>query len=405
MSASPTGAKKSRLQIQGCSSRLRLPLQPEPPCLVQPCRRNQRPRAWSAAWTARPGRSGPLDSAGPRSPALRGTAEEPPLHLNVPPGGWHHPRPPGRPNCGSPVPLSIDHNSCFIFMFHFLAGDAGRRAVARRAASHDLTVFSEAPGSGGPEGSLRTSGDSSPGPSGQQNWNLIRSCRRRPPPSLPQPPPASPPAACLACLPPRASVRPRRPGRHRLPSESRWAEAPAAPARAAQGLGGGVVRRSGPGERGLRAALPGTRWALTADPPASLPSGNPLREALARGSAPHPAPPSPSPSLGLLRLRSQAAIYQMGLPWPPPSKLPLEAPGWQTLASRSYKEWGKTLRIKMNHLSDPGREPMSSASLALPRPCYRSKHRPSWRPLPQGLRGGWGLVGAAGLRILGSVSP
>ena len=46
----------------------------------------------------------------------------------------------------APAPLCIDHNSCFILMLHFLAGDVGEGRWPDVPPRMTLTVFSEAPG-------------------------------------------------------------------------------------------------------------------------------------------------------------------------------------------------------------------------------------------------------------------
>ncbi|CAM9766119.1 unnamed protein product [Rangifer tarandus platyrhynchus] len=90
---SPTGAKNSRLQIQGCGSRREAPLpSPEPACLVQPRRPVKRPAPGVPAWTAAPG---VLDPWILQAQPCGGPAE-PPLHLNVRPAG-RHPGPPWPP--------------------------------------------------------------------------------------------------------------------------------------------------------------------------------------------------------------------------------------------------------------------------------------------------------------------
>lgn len=96
------GRKKSRLQIQGCSSRREAPLpSPEPPCLVQPCRPVKRPAPGVQAWTADLGVLDPWILLGHAAQPCGGPAEEPPLHLNVPPGDGITLGLPGRPSCGS----------------------------------------------------------------------------------------------------------------------------------------------------------------------------------------------------------------------------------------------------------------------------------------------------------------
>ncbi|XP_059743866.1 uncharacterized protein [Bos taurus] len=100
------GRKKSRLQIQGCSSRREAPLpSPEPPCLVQPRRPVKRPAPGVPAWTADPGVLDPWILQGHAAQPCGGPAKEPLPHLNVLPAGGITLGLPGRPNCGSSTTL------------------------------------------------------------------------------------------------------------------------------------------------------------------------------------------------------------------------------------------------------------------------------------------------------------
>lgn len=193
--------------------------------------------------------------------------------------------------------------------------------MARLAASHYPDgIFRGTQRSGGPEGNLRTPLYSSrvsamvfARPSGQQNRNLIRSCRRAPTSPLLSPQPqASIGAGCwsgTACLrvPLGRSARPRA----RRPCTRRSRPGPRR--RGRSGLSPGTASRLrlrgqelGPG---LRPPTPA---------PAPLPSQSRPREAQA-GGAPVT---SSSPSLGLLSLHSRAAIY---LEWVVPACLPRPA--------------------------------------------------------------------------------
>ena len=254
MSDSPTRAKNSRLQIQGCSSRREAPLpSPEPACLVHPRRPVKRPAPGVPAWTAGPGVLDPWILQG-RAAQPCGVPAEPPLHLKVRPGGGSALGLPGRPTV-APAPLSIDHNSCFILMFHFSGRRRGRKAMARRAASHDPDgIFRGTRRSGGPEGNLRTSGDSSRVPPDSKTGIQPAAAAAPPPPRLPR-------RAQPACRPGRASD-PGGPGAAACPQSPAGPKRPPAlhaPLGAWAAASWAVGARPG---RGLPAALPGTRAGL-----------------------------------------------------------------------------------------------------------------------------------------------
>lgn len=183
--------------------------------------------------------------------------------------------------------------------------------MARSASSHyPDRIFRGTWTSGGPEGHPRTSGDPSriqalvwARPSGQQNWNLIRSCRHAP---------TSRQRPSLKVRASQAAPPPGQPGRPwvRLGRSTAPARPPATPARAAPSLGGVFV--GGRTQRGAACWLSLRGRVLG---PAAVP---PAREARTEES---PARPS-SRFLSLLRLHSHAALY---LEWVIPACFPRAA--------------------------------------------------------------------------------